>query len=75
MLCPLIAIMARQELLEAQIKTLYQFNSGQVDSISNGNSEIFPKYAMSVQVEKVEEASFGRDAFGRIPESEPLNIC
>jgi len=75
MLCPLIAIMARQELMDAQIKTLHQFNSGHMDSISTGNNKLFPKYAMSVQVEKVEGASSGRDAFGRIPESEPLNVC
>lgn len=75
MLCPLIAIMARQELMEEQIKILRQFNCGHGDSISTENNELFPKYAMSVEVEKVEGASSGRNDFGRIPESEPLNIC
>lgn len=65
--------MARQELLEIQIKELRDFNSGQRSLIITANDTIFPKYAMPVQVEKIEIESSSRAVYGNLHEAEPLN--
>ena len=52
-LCLIIALIARHELIQSQWDNLHQFNTGQVESIEAVPKEIFPKYAMAVDVEKI----------------------
>ncbi|KAL7015506.1 hypothetical protein ACKWTF_016488 [Chironomus riparius] len=71
--CIIVALMARQELMEVQIKELIKFNSGQGGSIIASKDSVFPKYAMPLQVEKLENGSSSRAAYGNLPEAQPLN--